>query len=81
MNYYKLNKDKLLGKVRDRYHNSGGKEKATKYYKNNQEVLKENPIINYRKLSEGKKEIKRAYERNRYGNIKQNKEYFHLYGI
>lgn len=81
MNYYELNKDKLLGKVRDRYHNSDGKEKATKYYKNNQEVLKENAIINYRKLSEGKKEIKRAYGRNRYGNIKQNKEYFHLYGI
>lgn len=77
MSYYELNKDKLLGKVRDRYHNSDGKEKATKYYKNNQEVLKENPIINYRKLSEGKKEIKRAYGRNRYGNIK----YFHLYGI
>ena len=52
MNYYELNKDKLLGKVRDRYHNSDGKEKATKYYKNNQEVLKENAIINYRKLSE-----------------------------
>ena len=32
MSYYWFNKEELLHKPIDRYHNCGGKEKATKYY-------------------------------------------------
>ena len=33
MNYYQLNRDKLLEKANHRYHNNGGKEKAAEYYR------------------------------------------------
>ena len=32
MSYYWFNKEELLHKPKDRYHNCGGKEKAAKYY-------------------------------------------------
>ena len=32
MNYYVFNRQELLKKARDKYHNKGGKEKAAKYY-------------------------------------------------
>ena len=48
MSYYQLNRDKLLEKVKDRYHNGDGKEKAAKYYKNNQNILKEKTKNQYR---------------------------------
>ena len=32
MSYYKKNKEVLLGKAYDKYHNGGGKERAKKYY-------------------------------------------------
>ena len=40
MSQYYLNRDKMLQKAKDRYCNSGGKEKAAKYYEDNQEVLR-----------------------------------------
>ena len=37
MSYYQKNREKL----RDKYHNQGGKEKAKKYYQNNKDIIKE----------------------------------------
>ena len=45
--YYQLNKDKLLEKAKNRYHNGGTKEKTAEYYKDNKEVLKENAKSTY----------------------------------
>ena len=35
MNYYQLNRDTLLEKAKDRYHNGDRNEKAAKYYEHN----------------------------------------------
>ena len=40
MSYYKKNKDVLLEKAYDKYHNKGGKERAKKYYQENKEEIK-----------------------------------------
>ena len=70
MSYYQLNRDRLLEKSKDRYHNDGGKEKAAEYYEDNRDVvLWENPRNTYRNLSEEEKEVKRAYGRDRYRNM------------
>ena len=52
MSYYQLNRDRLLEKTKDKYHNGGGKEKTAKYYPNNREVLRERAKNKYRSLSE-----------------------------
>ena len=44
MNYYQLNRDKLLEKGKSRYHNGCGKEKTARYYEDNQEVLREKAV-------------------------------------
>ena len=69
MSYYQLNREKLLQKAKDRYHNGGGKEKAAEYYADNKEVLRENVKNKCRSLSAEEKEVKRAYGRNRYKNM------------
>ena len=40
MSHYLFNRQELLQKARDRYHNCGGKEKAGKYYIKNKDALK-----------------------------------------
>ena len=40
--------------------------KATKYYIENREVLRENARNKYKNLSENEKDIKRKYQRERY---------------
>ena len=40
MNYYRRNKDKILKKAHEKYHNGGGKEKTKKYYRENKEKIK-----------------------------------------
>ena len=66
MRYYLFNKQKLLQKATDRYHNGGGKEKAAEYYFENKEFLRKNAKNKCRNLSEEEKEAKREYGRNRY---------------
>ena len=39
MSYYWFHRHELLQKVKNRYHNCGGKERAAKYYTDNKEVL------------------------------------------
>ena len=38
MSYYWFNRKELLKKVKEKYHNCGGKEKAAEYYFANKEV-------------------------------------------
>ena len=60
-----IKKDRLLKEAKNRYHNGHGKEKASKNHKGNKEILKENARNKYRNLPEEKKEIKRAYGKDR----------------
>ena len=59
-----------MQKTNDRYHNGGEKEKAAKYYLENEEVLKK-ARNRYRNLSGKEKEAKRDYGKNRYRNMKE----------
>ena len=73
MSFYWFNRQELLQKAKDRYHNCGGKAKAAKYYLENKEVLKEKTRNNYRNFLEEEKQAKRQYRRNRYRNMKETK--------
>ena len=54
MSYYWFNKQELLQKAKNRYHNCGNKEKAAEYYIENKFVLKEK-ANKYSNLSEEEK--------------------------
>ena len=54
--YYQRNRETMLKRAKD-------------YYKNNKEELREKTKNKYRKLSDGDKNIKREYGRNRYENM------------
>ena len=69
MSYYWFNKQELLKKAKEKYHN-GGKEKAAKYYLDNKDVFKEKAKNVHKNLSEEEKELKRQYSRNRYNKLK-----------
>ena len=56
MSYYWFNRQQLLQKAKDRYHQCGGKEKAAKYYLENNGILKEKAKNEYKDLSEKEKE-------------------------
>ena len=71
ISYYRFNRQELLQKASDRYHNCGGEKKAAKYYIANKDVIKENENNNYKNLSGEEKRVKREYERNRYTNMKE----------
>ena len=60
-----VNNDKKQ-KLRKKYHEGGGKEKARQYYLDNKEVIKEKAKARYQNLSEEQKEAKREYSRRRY---------------
>ena len=59
MSYYWFNKQELLNKAKEKYENNGGKKKAAKYYKDNEDVLKEKARNKYKNLAEEEKELKR----------------------
>ena len=65
-----------MKKVKTKYQNKGGKEKAATYYKDNKEAIKGKARIKYKQFTEEKKELKRQYSRNRYNKLKQ--KYFIL---
>ena len=66
MSHYWFNREKLLKDVWNKYHNKAGKEKATKYYAANQEILREDARNKNRNLSEKGKNKKRKCQRERY---------------
>ena len=65
MSSYQENKERL----KDKYHNQGGQEKATEYYENNKEIIKEKSRARYQNLSEEQKELKTQYSRDRYKKL------------
>ena len=71
MSSYWFNKQELLKKAKEKYHNNGGKEKAAKYYFDNKDVLKEKAKNVYRNLSEEEKEVKGLYLKDRYNKLKE----------
>ena len=60
----------MLKKAKEKYDN-GSKEKAAKYYQDNKDVTKEKEKNKYRNLSEGEKEVKRQYSKDRYNKLKE----------
>ena len=71
MGHYWFNRQELLEKAKDRYHDGGGKEKTVENYIANKDLQKEKANSKYRNLSEEEKESKREYNRNRYKNVKE----------
>ena len=69
LSLYRFNRQELLQKVKDRYHNGGGKKESTEYYIANKDVLKEKAKKKYKNLSQEEKEAKRDSSQNRYKNI------------
>ena len=58
MIYYWFDREELLKKANEKYHNKGGKEKASKYYKDNKEARNK-----YKNFTKEEKELKRQYSR------------------
>ena len=71
MSYYWFNRQELLPKAKDKYHNCGRKEKAAEYYQTNKDVIKEKANNKYKNLTEEEKEANREYSKNRYNKIKE----------
>ena len=65
MSYYWFNRQKLLQKAKDKYHNCGGKEKAVEYYLANKEAIKEKGNNKYKNLSQKQKQAKKEHSKNR----------------
>ena len=55
MSYYHFNRQELLEKAKDRYHNRGSKKEAAENYIANKDVLKEKAKNKYRNQSEEEK--------------------------
>ena len=70
MNPYWFNRQELLQKAKDKYHNSDVKGKAAEHYVANKDVLKEKANSKYKNLSEEEKEAK-------FDNIEINIKEFH----
>ena len=68
--YYYKNREELLKKAHDKYHNKGGKERAKKYCHANKEEIKKKERMKYRFMSEDEKEIIRQRSLRRYYKMK-----------
>ena len=71
MSYYWFNKQDLLKKAKEKYHNNGGNEKAAKYYLDNKDVLKKKAKNVYRNSSDEEKVVKRLYSKDRCKTLKE----------
>ena len=71
MSYYWFDREESLKKANEKYHNKGGKQKASEYYGKNKEVIKEKARNKYKNLTEKEKELKRQHSRNRFNKLKQ----------
>ena len=68
--YYYENRDKLLRKAHDKYHNKGGKERAKKYYQANKEEILKKERLKYRFMPEDEKHVIRQRSLKRYYRMK-----------
>ena len=66
MNHYLFNREKLLQKAWDKYHNKCRKQKATEYYRRNADLIKFEAKNKYKNLSKKEKNKKGKYQRERY---------------
>ena len=71
MRYYWFNREEMLQKGEEKYHNCGGKAKSAEYYIANKDVSKEKAKNRYRNQSEEEKDAKKRYSRDRYKKIKE----------
>ena len=71
MGYHCYNKQELLQKAKEKYHNCGGKENAAEYYLVNKDVIKEKANNQYKNLSEEEKEAKKINNKDRYEKMKE----------
>ena len=71
MSYYWINREELLKKANEKYHNKGDNQKASEYYRKNKEAIKEKTRNKYKNLTEKEKELKTQYSKNRYNKLKQ----------
>ena len=55
MSYYKKNREVLLKKAYNKYHNEVGKEKAAKHYQKNKEEIKKKERNKYKNIPEDQK--------------------------
>ena len=68
--YYWQNREELLKNAHDKYHNKGGKERAKKYYQENQEAIKKKERQKYRFIPEDEKNVIRQRSLKRYYKMK-----------
>ena len=68
MSYYWENREVLLKKAHNKYHNLGGKERAKRYYLENRETIKKKERLKYWFMPESGKEIVRQRSLKRYKN-------------
>ena len=61
MSHHWFNRQEVLEKAKDRYHNDSGKEKAAEYYIPDKVFIKQKAKNKYRKLSQDEKEAKNEY--------------------
>ena len=67
ISFYKKNREVLLKKAYNKYHNKGGKEKPAKYYQENKkEEIKKKERNKYKNMSEDEKNVIRERSKNRY---------------
>ena len=68
--YYWQIREELLKNPHDKYHNKGGKERAKKYYQENQEAIKKKERQKYRFMPEDEKNVIRQRSLKRYYKMK-----------
>ena len=68
MSYYLFNRQELLQKTKERYHNGGDKKESTEYSPANKDALKEKAKSRYR--NDEKKETKRKFGQSRYKGMR-----------
>ena len=71
MNYCRRNREALLRKAHNKYHNLGGKQKAAKYYQENKEEIKKKERDKYKNMLKDEKNVIRERSKNRYHKNKE----------
>ena len=66
MSYYWFNIEKFMKNAWDKYHNKGGKQKASESYRKNADLIKLETRNKYKNLSEKEKNKKRQYQREKH---------------
>ena len=65
MSYYWFNRQELLKKAQNKYHNCRGKEKDAECYLANKDIKNEKANNKYKNLCEEEKQAKRKYQQDR----------------